>query len=255
MMKETLHNFFRLLGFDLVRTHNLEAEVERRIRDRERAAGMAFAKLQSMEKVPQKPDGRGEILWTDRDSLMSEAASRILNSNTVLDIGCAFRPQKFTTPRIHICCEPFHEYMERLMVETKGDSKFVYLKLTANQVCQVMPRHSVDTAFLCDVIEHINKEEATSVIAALKEIVRSQIVIFTPLGFMDQDPDADGLDQWGMNGAEWQKHKSGWVPDDFPTSEGWTIVACKDFHVVDGYEREVSTPVGAFWAIWNRQQA
>ena len=68
---------------------------------------------------------------------------------------------------------------------------------------------------------------------------------------MPQEPNADGLDQWGMSGAEWQKHRSGWFPNDFPLENGWTVIASKVFHVEHAYRRELKTPFGAMWCIWN----
>jgi hypothetical protein len=53
-----------------------------------------------------------------------------------------------------------------------------------------------------------------------------------------------------MNGGHWQDHRSGWEPADFPSGEGWEIVACRDFHQRDAYGDKLSQPIGAMWAIW-----
>ena len=39
-----------------------------------------------------------------------------------------------------------------------------------------------------------------------KRIARRQIAIFTPLGFMPQEPEVESSDPWGMHGVEWQRH-------------------------------------------------
>ena len=104
------------------------------------------------------------------------------------------------------------------------------------------------------LIEHIDRTVAEDCLKGLKKIARKQIVSFTPIGFMPQDPNeaTSETDQWGMKGVEWQKHLSGWVPEDFPAADGWSVIASKNFHQVDGYDRPLDKPFGAMWAIWNR---
>jgi hypothetical protein len=109
-----------------------------------------------------------------------------------------------------------------------------------------MPPKSVDTIFLLDVIEHVEKEEGLQLLRETEKIARQQIVLFTPLGFMPQEQ-LDGEDAWNLNGGAWQEHKSGWLPEDF--DDTWMIYACKDFHKVDSKGNLLDKPFGAFWAI------
>ncbi len=54
--------------------------------------------------------------------------------------------------------------------------------------------------------------------------------MFTPLGFTEQDAPENEKDPWGHGGGfEWQRHRSGWTPEDFPAEQGWTVFVCKDF--------------------------
>jgi len=53
----------------------------------------------------------------------------------------------------------------------------------------------------------------------------------------------------GLDGEQYQEHKSGWSPDDFDNA--WTIFASKKFHSMDGWGRPLKIPHGAFWAIKN----
>ena len=142
--------------------------------------------------------------------------------------------------------------MDRLLVETAGLARFVYLKSDLEESSQLFPPASIDTALLVDVIEHVEREPGLASLERLKRIVRQQIALFTPIGFMPQESHADGVDPWGMGGTEWQRHRSGWSPDEFPSDDGWTVIACHDFHKVDGYGRPLDKPFGAMWAIWNR---
>jgi hypothetical protein len=254
MIKQLFHKAVQSFGYDIVSVDNLEEEVSRRIKNRE--AFHISETLKLRERQRQASAGairRRGLIWVNRSELISTASEAMLEASTLLDIGCAFRPQKILVPKIHICCEPFHEYMDRLIAETAGDSHFVYLQLNIEQTCDAFPDRSVDTAFLGDVIEHIDRDISARCLTKLKSIVRRQIILFTPIGFMPQDPsegNAD-IDQWGMHGVEWQKHRSGWTPDDFPESDGWLVIACRDFHQDDGYGRALEEPFGAMWAIWS----
>ena len=250
MVKAIIHRALRLLGIDVVSSRNLEAELSKREQQRQRERLQKIRDLRNQQKILGVSEV-GAVVWVSREELFSQAAVHIKNADVVLDVGCAFRPQHLVEARIHICCEPFQEYMDRLLVETVGEAKYVYLNADLTVASQLLPDASVDSVFMTDVIEHIDRNVGLQGLERLKKIARNQIVLFTPLGFMDQNPGDDGVDPWGMGGMEFQKHRSGWTPDDFPASAGWTVIACKDFHQVDGYERKIDEPFGAFWAIWN----
>lgn len=74
-------------------------------------------------------------------------------------------------------------------------------------VVKIFPCTSVDTVLLVDVIEHLEKEEALDLLSKTFSIASQQVVVFTPLGFFEQD-NTDGIDAWGLHGGEWQTHRS-----------------------------------------------
>lgn len=254
IVKQAIHLAFHSLGFDIVRTGNLQAALEQRDRARQLAYLTEIARLRSAQVVNKGGSTNKPVIqWVDRASLMESACMLMASATSVLDIGCAFRPQPYVDASVHVCCEPFDGYMERLIAETQSDGKYVYIKCTLEEACRLFPEASVDSVFLRDVIEHVERDSALGSLEYLKRMARHQVLIFTPIGYMPQDPDdADGVDQWGMSGVEWQRHRSGWTPDDFPSNEGWSVVACEDFHIDDGYGRPLDKPFGAMWAIWNR---
>jgi hypothetical protein len=168
---------------------------------------------------------------------------------TVLDIGCGIRPQEIVDARVHICCEPCQDYMDRLIIETGADPRYVYLQCDVDCAAGIFPARSVDTVFLVDVIEHIEKTRALELLRMLRSVPRRQLVVFTPLGFMAQHFDEGHADQWGMRGGAWQEHRSGWAPEDFPASEGWQVLATRVFHTRDAHGEPLDQPCGALWAI------
>lgn len=251
MIKSILKKGIRSLGFDIVSVGNLENEIRRREKQREEAKIERSRQFRALQDKSLSLPKTGEVFHVEREDLEAEANKLLRAVTTVLDIGCAFNPQPYIEAQVHICCEPFPEYMDRLMMEKQGESKFVFINSDIEKICEILPPKSVDSAFMIDVIEHVSKEDGQKALEKLKVIVRSQIILFTPLGYMDQEPSEDGIDPWGMGGTEWQKHRSGWTPEDFPPDEGWSMIVCDNFFPEDAYGNQLEEPVGAFWAVWN----
>ncbi len=142
--------------------------------------------------------------------------------HTVLDIGPGIRPQSLVDSDTHVCFEPYAEYASILSSE---HPQLVVVQGTWQDAVQMMPSSSVDTVVLLDVIEHLPKEDGRRLLDATVAIARSQVVVFTPLGFMAQG-DLEDKDAWGLDGTDWQVHRSGWSPEDF---DGWNVWICNDF--------------------------
>lgn len=188
------------------------------------------------------------IYWFDKDQLIPAATGAMEKVDIVLDIGTGIMPENFIKPIVHICCEPFDQYITYLQkkISKEYDRHYVILKSTWADVLKIFPPKSVDTIFLIDVVEHLEKKEALRLIKQSEKIVRRQIVIFTPLGFLPQKH-SDGKDAWGLQGGKWQEHKSGWNPEDFDNT--WSIYACAAYHFTNNKGIKYKKPHGAFWAI------
>lgn len=60
-------------------------------------------------------------------------------------------------------------------------------------------------------------------------------------------------DAWGLDWADWQKHKSGWTEKDF--DKNWDIFICKEFHFYDAITNEkFEKPYWAMFAILNKNE-
>jgi len=170
----------------------------------------------------------------------------VLPTPVVLDLGCGIRPQDFFNPAVHICCEPYSEYLEQLRLRFRGRSS-VLIPLTAQAAVQWMPDKSVDSIFLLDFIEHLEKSEGEAVLRECERIARCEIVLFTPLGFMPQQYDGSELDAWGMHGTSWQTHRSGWLPDELGAT--WRTFASENYHTLVDRKTGGEQTYGAFWGI------
>jgi len=191
------------------------------------------------------------IQWFDRESLDRAIIDLIQDVDVVLDIGCGIRPQSFFHPKLHICCEPHLEYVQDLQGRFKGIFNVVIVQEEAQNLVRMMPDQSVDSIFLLDVVEHLEKESGRSLISECERIARRQIIVFTPLGFVPQEYKAGEEDAWGFRGGQWQAHKSGWTPNDFDSK--WEVLASKKYHTTDAKGEALEPPFGAFWAIKERK--
>ena len=127
---------------------------------------------------------------------------------TVFDIGAGVRPMTWYKPRRHVCVEPYGPYAD--VLKAHGYEVWPVTALTALYNLKAEPV----AIYLLDVIEHMERDEALRVLELAQEIA-DEIVVYTPLGFLPQT-----TDEWGYGGDDWQTHRSGWSPADFP---GWEI--------------------------------
>lgn len=151
---------------------------------------------------------------TDYPEIFNRVAPKIKPTAVILDIGAGIRPQKFFKPKTHFCAEPHPEYAKWLK-----EQGYLVRQCTALEILEEI--YHVDTIFMLDVIEHM--EKADGVLARdISKRKASQVVVYTPNGFKEQSYKPGEKDAWGMNGTYWQTHRSGWTPEDF---DGWDITA------------------------------
>jgi len=192
------------------------------------------------------------VTWHTPEGLRAAVRQAVAPSDILLDIGSGIMPLSLWVPRVHICCEPFHSYLTRLQEETRpARHRFVYLQMGWQEVVNALPPGSVDTVVLVDVVEHLEKNVALKLLERTVRLVRRQMLVSTPLGFCPQHYEAGQADAWGMDGAAWQEHRSGWNLSDF--DDRWDILACREYHHVNGKGEKLDPPVGMFWAIYNAE--
>lgn len=187
------------------------------------------------------------ISWHDKLELRRAITEVVQPSDLVLDVGCGIRPQNFCHPLVHICIEPYSEYVRELLIKTQLDPRFVILNGRWDQVCPLLPENSVDIVFALDFIEHLEKESGFAFLKEAKRIAKKQVVVYTPFGYYPQEYTTNSQDRWGLNGGEWQTHRSGWGPSDF--GDEWQLFCCKNYHDKDQNGQKLDEPIGVIWAI------
>ena len=157
----------------------------------------------------------------------------------VLDIGCGVRPFGLLRFSSHICLEPFAPYASTLAKRFPGEAGIMPIMGMAPDDLWRFPDKSVDSVFMLDVIEHMDKEVGKQVLLEAKRISRRSSHVFTPLGFMEQHVSESDLDEWGYEGNSLQTHVSGWGVEDFLDYE---ITVMEKYHLLE------SGDFGAIWA-------
>lgn len=194
---------------------------------------------------------RNPHYYSDVQSLLDVIDAAVIETDTVLDVGCGIVPMSYFRPKLHIMVEPWDEYSNVLNQRHADDKSVIILKMGALEALAALHDKSVDSVFLLDVIEHLEKEVGVKIIAEIERVARHQAVIFTPLGFMPQHMDAGEADAWGLSGGKMQEHKSGWLPEDFGAC--WEFHICENYHDKDFRGELLEKPYGAFFAIRNFQ--
>jgi hypothetical protein len=181
------------------------------------------------------------------DDLLSAVVNVVRETEVVVDIGCGIVPMNYFRPKLHLMVEPWKEYSDILTYRHSGDKSVLIICTGALEALCQLADNSVDSVFLLDVIEHLEKEIGRQVIIESERVAREQIVIFTPLGFMPQHVESNQVDGWGLSGSTVQEHRSGWEPEDFSAS--WSFYISENFHDVDFKGERLSKPFGAFFAV------
>lgn len=193
---------------------------------------------------------KSETIYFDLPDELLEAIEKVVKkTEVVVDIGCGIVPMNYFRPKLHILVEPWKEYSDILAYRHSGDKSVIIIRTGAIEALSQFADNSVDSIFLLDVIEHLEKEVGRQVIIESERVAREQIVIFTPLGFMPQHMESNQADGWGLGGSTVQEHRSGWELEDF--SAAWSFYICEGFHGVDFKGERLDKPYGAFYAVRN----
>ena len=166
----------------------------------------------------------GQSVYCSKEDLHKVAAGLLEHSVTCADIGPGLRPQRLLDCQVHVLVEPWRRYADQLT--TTYPDKLV-VSAFATPYLRGMLDKSIDTIFLLDVIEHIEKEEGYALLQEAMRVARVQVVVFTPMGFMPHEVH-DTPSDWGdVQHGSTQQHLSGWTPEELPEA---THVICEDYH-------------------------
>jgi len=111
------------------------------------------------------------------------------------------------------------------------------VRADAASVDRVFRPASVDAVVALDVIEHLEREQAVDLIAALERVARRRVVIFTPNGYVPQPATPENPHQ---------EHRSGFGADDM-RALGYRVRGINGLGCLCGPFAESRWAPGALW--------
>jgi hypothetical protein len=125
----------------------------------------------------------------------------LVQGETGLDLGCGtgsdlpFRSLTWLGVDIHMPS----------IFELKSRGRYQSV-LCANilDIDKVLRPKCVDTIVAFDLIEHFGKHESTQLLLSMEDLARRRIILFTPNGYLEQDPRV-------VIANPWMEHRAGWT--------------------------------------------
>lgn len=183
---------------------------------------------------------------TQEPSFIPSLRERLRFMDSVLDIGCGIGVlwEQYDS-RMIIGVDIHRAYLEHLVHMPR---RAVPLHADARLIGQLFMPHSMSAVTLIDSLEHFTKEDGLRLLQDAESIARDQVIVFTPRGFFPQQ----GVDNYGLNGEQYQTHYSGWESEEL-IQLGYNVKVFKNFHhaenpsFVEAFGRD-HPPVDAIFA-------
>ncbi len=122
--------------------------------------------------------------------------------DSVLDVACGLSlKSKFIPARIRVGVDLHEPYLQAIEAEVP----YVVIKHDVRDLESIFLPKSFDLVIACDIVEHLTKPDALSMIAQCERIARKAVIIETPEGFIPQN-----LDILGFGAHDLQTHRSAW---------------------------------------------
>ena len=142
---------------------------------------------------------------------------------TILDVACGLSLRsKYIPAKARVGVDIYEEYFKHI----ESDVPYTIVKGDVRILTTLFPSKSFDVVIALDIVEHLDKEDAISMLAQCEQIARIAVIVETPEGFVPQD-----IDILGYGGDTWQTHRSAWLLDDF-TERGYSAFT-RDYKMTD----------------------
>ena len=162
-----------------------------------------------------------------------------LDCDSVLDIGCGYMPSiKKVTGRMKrsVGMDAFMPSVEKARAEgTHTD--FIVGDVT--EELKKLPSKSFDAVMALDLIEHLEKEKGLWLLSEMERIACKKVIVFTPNGFVPQQPYADN---------PWQEHKSGWLWSEM-RKYGFKLLGFGGYKTLRGERFSLKYKPRIFWKV------
>lgn len=140
---------------------------------------------------------------------------------SVMDVGCGLGTwtRKLTSPTV-IAVDGHEPTLRRAAAACPNA---VPVCCDMRKLIDIFMPGCVECVIAMDVIEHVSRDQAMSVLAQLEQLARLRVMLFVPTGEHPQGDDATN-----MGNGLLQQHRSTWYPDDF-RELGYTVIELPNF--------------------------
>ncbi len=101
----------------------------------------------------------------------------------------------------------------------------------------LVPPNSFDEVVALDLIEHLTKDDGFQLIDAMERVARRKVIIFTPNGFLPQEPYDDNI---------YQRHISGWSAAEMQ-ERGYRVYGIQGWKPLRGELAAIRNRPKFFW--------
>ena len=112
-----------------------------------------------------------------------------------------------------------------------------YHLLNLNQIETSFQPQSFDAVIALDLIEHFEKKEGEKFLETMEKIAKKKVIIFTPNGFLPQDP---------YEGNAFQAHISGWKVEEM-RKKGYRVYGLNGWKPLRGDLAEIQWKPRFLW--------
>jgi 2-polyprenyl-3-methyl-5-hydroxy-6-metoxy-1,4-benzoquinol methylase len=106
-------------------------------------------------------------------------------------------------------------------------------------ICNIFHAKQFDVCVALDVIEHLTREEALSLLREMESVACRRVVVSTPNGF---------LPQGNKEAGDLQVHQSGWSVDEM-RGLGYQVIGLMGLKTLRGEQHKLRFRPVAFWAL------
>ncbi len=136
------------------------------------------------------------LLWRQ----FPETIAPLLRGDSALDVGCGtgsrlpFEGKQWFGVDIHfpslLSAREKHNYAGLVCADIR-------------QIAQVFEVKSIASVVAIDLVEHLDKRQATSLIRIMESLARCRVVILVPNGHVDQDATVVATNPWMQHRSSW----------------------------------------------------
>ncbi len=157
--------------------------------------------------------------------------------DSLLDVGCGDdSPLQVFTPQIahSVGVDAWQPSIVKSRARGIHDE---YVCCDVGALSQNFAPNSFDCVAASDLIEHLEPAAGLRLLDDMEAIARKRVMIFTPNGFLPQEP---------YDGNEFQRHLSGWTPE-IMRARGYEVLGINGWRPLRGERTAIRFQPRALW--------